>query len=212
MRVLIAEDDPVIALGLAARIRALGHEPVGPARDGSDAVALARTHNPDLYLFDVDMPVLDGLSAARTLAREGLRRPVVVITGVPDPDIVDRCVADGVGAYLSKPIDDRQLDASIRLAASRHAELQALEAEVTNTRQALEDRKLVEQAKALLIQTLDLSEPEAFKRLQHAARNRNQSLANVARDLLDHRDVLRGPPEARRAGHKESRRELDKSG
>jgi len=81
MRVLVAEDDPVIALGLVERLRTLGHEAVGPVSDGERAVALAQEALPDVYLFDIEMPNLDGLDAAARLADEGLRRPVVVIRG-----------------------------------------------------------------------------------------------------------------------------------
>jgi len=109
MRVLVAEDDPVIALGLAKRLRTLGHEPVGPVGDGEQAVALAKESVPDLYLFDIEMPNLDGLAAAARLADEGLRRPVVVITGVDDPSLVERSIASGVSAYLTKPIDRQTL-------------------------------------------------------------------------------------------------------
>jgi two-component system, response regulator PdtaR len=192
MRILIAEDDAVIGLGLAARLRALGHEPLGPAPDGEQAVALARATRPDLYLFDIDMPRLDGLAAARRLTDEGLRRPIVAITGVDDPTLVDRCIATGVSAYLAKPIDERELDAAIRLAARRHDEFAALEAQVSRAQQALEDRKLVERAKGLLIEALDIPEPEAFRRIQHAARERNLRLADVARQIVAQRDVLRG--------------------
>jgi AmiR/NasT family two-component response regulator len=190
MRVLIAEDNPVIAMGLATRLRALGHEPLGPAPDGQQAVALARAERPDLYLFDIDMPHLDGLAAAALLAAEGLRRPIVAVTGVDDPNLVDRSIATGVSAYLTKPIDDRELDAAIRLAAHRQRELEALEAEAAQARQALADRKLVEQAKGILIEALTLSEPEAFRRIQRTARRRNLRLADVARQIIDQRDVL----------------------
>jgi response regulator NasT len=190
MRVLIAEDDAVIALGLAARLRALGHQPVGPAPDGEHALALARAERPDLYLFDIDMPRLDGLAAARALTEQGLRRPVVVITGVDDPTLLERSVHTGVSAYLTKPIDERELDAALRLAASRHTELEALEAEVTRARQALEDRKLVERAKGILINTLGLTEPEAFRRIQRTARDHNQRLADVARHVIEQRTLL----------------------
>lgn len=192
MRILIAEDDPVIGLGLAKRVQALGHIPLGPAADGAHAVAAARAERPDLYLFDIDMPGLDGLAAAERLAGEGLRRPVVVITGVEDPQLIDRCIASGVSAYLAKPINDRELDAAIRLAATRHAEFQTLEGEVTRARQALEDRKLVERAKAVLMDGTGLSEPDAFRRIQRAARNANRRLVDVAADILDHEDLLRG--------------------
>lgn len=191
MRILIAEDEPVIALALAQRLRRLGHDPVGPARDGIEALQAARTHRPDLYLFDIDMPRLDGLRAAQALADEGLRRPVVVLTGVEDPGLVERSVSSGVSAYLTKPIDDRQLDAAIRLAAARHHELLELEAEVQRARQSLVDRKLVDRAKGLLMDALNLSEEEAFARLQRAARNRNERLPNIAREVIDQRDLLR---------------------
>ena len=192
MRILIAEDEPIIALALAERLRRLGHEPIGPARDGIEAVAAARMHRPDLYLFDIDMPRLDGLRAAQALADEGLRRPVVVLTGVEDPGLVDRSVSSGVSAYLTKPIDDRQLDAAIRLAAAQHRELIELEAEVQRARQSLADRKLIDRAKGLLMDALQLSEEDAFARLQRAARNRNARLAEVAQEVIDQRDVLRG--------------------
>src|SRR6266540_7494003 len=89
MRVLIAEDDPVIALGLAERLRSLGHEPIGPACDGEEAIELAKASSPDLYLFDIEMPNVDGLEAATQLADAGLRRPVVVVTGVDDPSLIE---------------------------------------------------------------------------------------------------------------------------
>lgn len=190
MRILVAEDDPVIALGLVARLQQLGHEPIGPVGDGLEAVALARECHADLYLFDIGMPNLDGLGAAAILAGEGRRRPVVVITGVRDPGLVERCIATGVSAYLQKPIDEQELRVAIGLAAARHAELEALEAEVTRGHQALEDRKLIERAKALLMEALGLSEPDAFGRIQRLARDRNLRLADVAAEIIAQRSLF----------------------
>jgi len=138
------------------------------------------------------MPRLDGLAAARALSEEGLRRPIVVITGVDDPDLIERSIATGVSAYLTKPIDDRALDAGIRLAASRHEEFRALEAEVTKAQQALVDRKLIEQAKGILITATGISEPEAFRRIQRAARDRNLRLVEVARRIVDQQALMDG--------------------
>jgi two-component system, response regulator PdtaR len=197
MRILIAEDDPVIALGLAERLRTLGHEPVGPVGDGEQAVETARESEPDLYLFDIDMPGLDGLAAAATLAAEGLRRPVVVVTGVEDPTLVERSIQTGVGAYLMKPIDERELDAAIRLAAARHAEFAALEAEVSRAQQALQDRKLIERAKGLLMTALAIPEPDAFRRIQLAARERNLRLVEVARQIVEQQSLLEQPKRRR---------------
>lgn len=190
MRVLVADDNPLIALGLAERLRSLGHEPIGPAADGAEAIELARQNQPDLYLFDIEMPGFDGLEAAERLAGEGLRRPVVVITGVDDPGLIERSIASGVSAYLTKPVDSRELQAALGLAAARHAEFEALEAEVGRAQQALEDRKLVERAKGLLMSALNLSEPDAFRRLQLTARERNLRLADVAARIVEQQSLL----------------------
>ena len=190
MRVLVAEDEPLIALALVERVRSLGHEPIGPAGDGAAAVELARETSPDLYLFDVEMPNLDGLEAAELLSAEGRRRPVVVITGVEDEGLIERAIASGVSAYLTKPIDTVALQAAIGLAAARHAEFRQLEAEVERAQQALEDRKIVERAKGLLMSALDLSEQDAFRRLQLTARERNLRLADVAARIVDQQALL----------------------
>jgi two-component system, response regulator PdtaR len=196
MKVLIAEDDPVVALGLSQRLRSLGHEAIGPVSNGEQAVAEAKASLPDLYLFDIEMPALDGLAAAVRLAGEGLRRPVVIVTGVDDPGLIDRSIASGVGAYLTKPIDTRELEAAIKLAAARHAEFEALEGEVSKAQQALEDRKLVERAKGLLMSALKLSEQDAFRRLQTTARERNLRLADVARRIVDQQSLLEPKPDS----------------
>jgi two-component system, response regulator PdtaR len=190
MRVLVADDDPLISLGLCERLRSLGHEPIGPAADGEQAVELARQTLPDLYLFDIEMPNLDGLQTAEQLAGEGLRRPVVVVTGVEDPSLIERSIASGVSAYLTKPIDTRELHAAIGLAAARHDEFRELEAEVDRAQQALEDRKLVERAKGLLMTALNLSESDAFRRLQTTARERNLRLVEVAARIVEQQTLL----------------------
>jgi len=196
MKVLIAEDDPIVALGLTERLRSLGHDPIGPVGDGEHAVAEAKASLPDLYLFDIEMPTLDGLAAAVQLARDGLRRPVVIVTGVDDPSLVERSIASGVSAYLTKPIDTRELEAAIKLAAARHAEFEALEAEVSKAQQALEDRKIVERAKGLLMSALQLSEQDAFRRLQKTARERNLRLAEVAHRIVEQQSLLEPKPKS----------------
>jgi two-component system, response regulator PdtaR len=190
MRILIAEDEPVTALALAERVRSLGHDALGPVPDGVQAVAAGRAETPDLYLFDVEMPRLDGLGAAARLADGGLRRPVVVVTGVDDPGLIERSAVIGVVGYLVKPVGTRQLQAAITLAAARHADLLTLEAELDLTRRALEERKLVERAKGLLMAALKISEEDAFRRLQKTARDRNLRLTDVAERIVEQRALL----------------------
>jgi response regulator NasT len=190
MKVLVADDDPVIALGLCERLRAIGHEPIGPAADGAEALELARSGEANLYLLDIEMPELDGLELASALTNEGLRRPVVILTGVDLPGLVERSIASGVSAFLTKPVDTRELEAAIELAAARDVEFRALAAEVDRAQQALEDRKLVERAKGLLMTALGLSEQDAFRRLQLTARERNLRLVDVAARIVEQRSLL----------------------
>jgi response regulator NasT len=99
-------------------------------------------------------------------------------------------MSTGVSAYLTKPVDTRELQAALGLSAARHAEFQELEAEVDRAQQALEDRKLVERAKGLLMSALNLSEQDAFRRLQLTARERNLRLAEVAARIVEQETLL----------------------
>lgn len=193
MRILVAEDDPIIALGIARRLQQLGHFVIGPFARGQDVRDGARREHPDLLLLDVDLEDADGLELAAELTAEGPRRPIVVLTGLDAPELVDRSIASGVEAFLTKPVDDRQLDAAIRVAAARHSEFLALHAEVSDARRALEDRKVVDQAKGILIRALGIDEPAAFARIQKTARDRNVKLVAVARSIVAQRALLEDP-------------------
>lgn len=198
MRILVAEDDPIIALGIARRLEQLGHVVLGPFGRGDEVRAAAREQDPDLLLLDVDLEDADGLELAAELTAEGPPRPIVVLTGLDAPELVDRSIASGVEAFLTKPVDDRQLDAALRVAAARHAELRTLQEEVSDARQALADRKVVEQAKGILIRALGIDEPTAFARIQRTARDRNVRLVEVARSIVAQRQLLeeRARPDA----------------
>ncbi|MBJ7471719.1 MAG: response regulator [Solirubrobacteraceae bacterium] len=194
MRILVAEDDPIIALGIARRLEQLGHTVIGPFARRADIMRSAQEDAPELLLLDVDLEDADGLVLAAELTATGPRRPIVVLTGLDAPELVERSISSGVEAFLTKPVDDRQLDAAIRLAAARHAEFEALQAEVTDARRALDDRKLVDQAKGILIRALGIDEPTAFARIQRTARDRNLKLVEVARSIVDQRALLEQPP------------------
>jgi len=183
MRVLIAEDDPVIALGLERKLAQLGHEVVARVTDGVAAVSAAARTRPDAILMDLLMPGMDGLEAARRVNAE---HPVaiVAVTAHDDPSLVERAIAAGVAAYLVKPVDARQVDAALSLAVSRQAEFAALRAQVDELADALATRKLVERAKGILMERAGLTEAQAFSRIQRRARDRNETLAVVAEQIL----------------------------
>jgi AmiR/NasT family two-component response regulator len=183
MRVLIAEDEALIRLDLREMLEEEGFSVVGEAADGEQAVALASELKPDLVICDVKMPKMDGIAAAAQIS-EARIAPVVMLTAFSQRDLIERARDAGAMAYLVKPFHKRDLLPAIEMAASRFAEIRALEAEVTGLRERLEARKLIERAKGALMTRHGLSEPEAFRWIQRAAMDNRTSMRAVAQVVL----------------------------
>jgi two-component system, response regulator PdtaR len=156
-----------------------GFEVVGEARDGAEAVELARACAPDLALLDVRMPGMDGIDAARAMLEER-PIPIVMITAYSQRDVVARAVEAGVFGYLVKPFREDDLVPAIETAHARHAELLAVRAESDSLRDALAARKTIERAKGLLMERDGLSESEAFGRMRAAAQRTGKTLQDIA--------------------------------
>ena len=184
-RVLIAEDEALIRLDLAEMLGEEGYDVVGQAGDGEAAVALVEELRPDLAVFDVKMPKLDGISAAERVAGKRLA-PVVILTAFSQRDLVERARDAGAMAYLVKPFNKSDLVPAIEIALSRFAELAQLESEVDDLTERLETRKLVDRAKGTLQDKLGLSEPEAFRWLQKTAMDLRLSMRAVAEGVIAH--------------------------
>ncbi len=184
-RVVIAEDEALIRLDLAEMLVEEGYDVVAQAGDGESAVELAEQHRPDLVVLDVKMPRLDGIAAAQRIASQRLA-PVVILTAFSQRDLVERARDAGAMAYLVKPFSKSDLVPAIEMAVSRFSELQLLEAEVADLTERLETRKVVDRAKSVLQQQLDLSEPGAFRWIQKTAMDLRLSMRQVAEGVLTH--------------------------
>lgn len=182
MRVLIAEDEALIRMDLREMLAEEGHEVVGEARDGAEAVALARELAPDVVFMDVKMPGTDGLAAAAAIMEERIA-PVVMVTAFSQQAYVDQAAQAGAMGYLVKPFSKRDILPAMAIAVSRFAEVRALEDEVADLTERLETRKVLDRAKGVLM-AKGMSEPEAFRRLQKLAMDRRKSLREVAEAVL----------------------------
>src|SRR5246127_110670 len=179
VRILIAEDETIIRLDLRDVLERAGHEVVAEARDGEEAIELAREHEPELAVMDVKMPRLDGIEAAkRILADRPI--PIVMLTAYGQDELVGRAVEAGVFGYLVKPFREQDLLPAIAAARARHEELQALRAEAESLADALAARQVIEQAKGLLMEKEQLSEGEAFARLRKASQASGRPLKVIA--------------------------------
>jgi response regulator NasT len=182
-RVVIAEDEAIIRLDLKEMLEEEGYSVVAEAGDGETAVSLADEHRPDLVILDVKMPVLDGISAAERIV-SGRMAPVLVLTAFSQRELVERARDAGAMAYLVKPFTRADLVPAIELAVSRHEEMAALEREVASLSDRLETRKLVERAKGVLQQRLDLTEPQAFRFIQKASMDRRLTMKELAESVI----------------------------
>ncbi|WP_392466528.1 ANTAR domain-containing response regulator [Arsenicicoccus cauae] len=178
-RILVAEDEALIRLDLVEMLRDAGHEIVGQASNGEQAVELASEHKPDIVIMDVKMPVLDGISAAEQIGNAKIC-PVVMLTAFSQTELVERARDAGVMAYIVKPFTAADLAPAIDIAVTRWAEYQALESEIADLSERLETRKSVDRAKGVLMAKLKLSEADAFRWIQKTAMDRRMGMKQVA--------------------------------
>jgi len=183
LKVLLAEDEPAVAASIEQQIRALGHEVIAEATTGSEAVRLAAQKRPDVIVMDIRMPDCDGIEAARQIAEQS-PLPIVFLTGHFEEEFLAGAAASGGLAYLLKPATSEQLQAALTLAYTRFAEMRDLKQQVVRLEKALEVRKLVSQAKGLLMARHGLSEEESHRRMQKEASRSNQKLVDLARAVL----------------------------
>ena len=183
MRILIAEDETIIRLDLRALLEKAGLEVCAEARDGEEAVELARSEQPDLAVMDVKMPKLDGIDAARRILEER-PIPIVMLTAYGQKELVSRAVEAGIFGYLVKPFRESDLLPAIATARARHEELVALREEAESLAEALAARKVIERAKGLLMAKEGLSESEAFDRLRRASQVSGRPLRVIAEAVV----------------------------
>ncbi len=182
-KVVIAEDEALIRLDLREMLEEEGYVVSGEAGDGETAIKLASELHPDLVILDVKMPGLDGISAAERITESQLA-PVIILTAFSQRDLVQRASEAGAMAYLIKPFTKADLVPAIEVAASRFAEIAALNAEAANLRDRLEVRKLLDRAKGALQDSRGMTEAQAFRWIQKTSMDRRLTMRAVAEEVL----------------------------
>jgi response regulator NasT len=183
LRVLVADDESLRVMSLKGQLETIGHRVIAEAANGKEAVSLARELKPDLAILDIKMPEMDGIEAAQMITQER-PIPIILLTAFSEKELAERAAEANVAAYLMKPVSESDLLPAIALAVSRFKEFQALHREVDDLRDALETRKLVERAKGILMRRLNLTEEEAFRRMQRRSQNENKKLGEIAQAII----------------------------
>ena len=182
LRVMIADDEAVIRIGLKTMVTDLGHQVVGTAVNGDEAIEKTKKLKPDLLLLDIKMPRQDGLAVAETLAVD-MPLPIIMLTAYTDKALIERAANAAVMGYLVKPIREEKLGPAIEVAVARFETMQHAAREVYQWRHRLESRELVEGAKRILV-AAGLTEAEAYRRLQMTAREKRRSMRQVAEAVI----------------------------
>jgi response regulator NasT len=192
LKIVVADDELDMRDYFQQILPLLGHQVLGVARTGRELVDLCLATHPDLVITDIKMPDMDGIDAATQLYRHA-PIPVILVSAYHDPEFIRRAEADHIMAYLVKPIKQADLVPAIGLAMHRFEQFQALRKETTDLKQALEDRKVIEKAKGVLMKKVGLDEPSAFRRLQKLASDKNRKLIEIAQIILTAEEALESP-------------------
>jgi two-component system, response regulator PdtaR len=181
LKIIVADDESIIRLGLKAMLTDLGHEPC-LASNGREALNLARTIDADLALLDINMPMTDGLEAAKVIAKKH-PMPIIFLTAYGQQELIEKATQLPIHGYLIKPVNERDLAAAIGVALARFNEQQQALRDAEKLREDLETRKIVERAKGALIDR-GLKEHEAYQYIQRTARDNRSSMREVAEKIL----------------------------
>lgn len=183
LRIVVADDEGLIAMDVAEILEEAGYEVVAVAKDGVEAYEAGRNYQPDLFVLDIKMPRMDGIQTARRIAADGMG-PVVLLTAYNEDDLVDKASESGVYAYLLKPVDEFALLTAIKMAFSRYRSLAQTEVQRDKAIDALAQRKIIEKAKGLLVERYGITEEEAFSRLRGLAMKKEMRLEKLAGQVI----------------------------
>lgn len=185
-RILVVDDELAARESLSELLVALGHEVLDAVGTAADAEARAHDLKPDAILLDVHLPGTSGIEAAQSISRALPGVAIVLISGDENIQLTDaEADASGAVAFLPKPVPARMLDSTIRLAVARTGALRQARQEASDLKQMLEDRKLIERAKGILMRRTACSEPEAYRILQRSSQDRSKRMVDIARAVLD---------------------------
>ncbi|MDP9311391.1 MAG: response regulator [Chloroflexota bacterium] len=188
-RVLIAEDNELVALTLEEQLSNLGYAVVGVAHSGSEAVRLCTQLNPDIVIMDMQMPEMGGDAAAQQIAKQH-PTPVIMLTAYSDTEHIRKAELSGALAYLIKPVNPEELPPTIDVAIARFREMQRLREQVGELQETIEARKIIERAKGILMQRRNIGGEEAYELMRQWARERQRKVKDIAQAIVDAESLL----------------------
>lgn len=182
-RILVVEDESIVRLDIAMMLEDAGYEVAAQVEDGEKAIELAYTLQPDLIIMDIKMPKLNGLKASEIISKR-LNTPILILTAYSQREYIDKAKQANIMGYLVKPISEANLIPAVEIALKQAEMANAFREQVTNMNRQLNERKVVEKAKGIIMEKFNLPEDAAFKKMRKISMNNQVTLENVARRII----------------------------
>ncbi|MFC0187417.1 ANTAR domain-containing response regulator [Fictibacillus aquaticus] len=182
--IMVVDDESILRMDLKEMLLENGYNVVAEANNGEKAVELAAKHKPDLIIMDVKMPKMNGIKAAKIVGNT-FKIPVLLLTAYSQTEIINEAKEAGVLGFIVKPVTEKQLIPAVEVALSQVTRINQIKGEVTALEQKLEERKIVEKAKGIVMEHMSLNEDQAYKQMRSFCMKNRIVLKDLARTLID---------------------------
>ena len=182
--IVIVDDEPITRMDTREILEANGYDVVGEASDGFEAIEVCKKYNPSLVLMDIDMPLLDGIKASKVLTKEKLVGGVILLTAFEDKKYIEMAKEVGAFGYMIKPVNEKVFIPTVEMCLSKAEEFNELKKDYDKINNKLNDRKLIEKAKGILVKQLNSNENDAYNRIRKLSMDRRTTMAEIAKIII----------------------------
>ena len=182
--IVIVDDEPITRMDTREILEANGYDVVGEASDGFEAIEVCKKYNPSLVLMDIDMPLLDGIKASKVLTKEKLVGGVILLTAFEDKKYIEMAKEVGTFGYMIKPVNEKVFIPTVEMCLSKAEEFDELKKDYDKINKKLNDRKLIEKAKGILVKQLNSNENDAYNRIRKLSMDRRTTMAEIAKIII----------------------------
>lgn len=182
--IVIVDDEPITRMDTREILEANGYDVVGEASDGFEAIEVCKKYNPSLVLMDIDIPLLDGIKASKVLTKEKLVGGIILLTAFEDKKYIEMAIEVGAFGYMIKPVNEKVFIPTVEMCLSKAEEFDELKKDYDKINNKLNDRKLIEKAKGILVKQLNSNENDAYNRIRKLSMDRRTTMAEIAKIII----------------------------
>ena len=180
LKVVVVEDETLTRIDLVEILKENGYDVVGEASDGIEAVEVCKKLQPDIVLLDIKIPYISGLKVANILKEEGFQGCVIILTAYNIAEYIQEASNTIVMGYVLKPIDEPVFIERLNMIYKNYKLYTDLKKEVEETKKKLEERKIIERAKGIIMAKYSLKEEEAYKKLRDLSMQKRINMSKLA--------------------------------